>query len=231
MAGSVSFFDTWDTYKKVVASNCMFHREIGAKLHEALSGQFNQKPFSLLDLGCGDAATLVPLLKGLRLTRYKGVDLSQAALVLAAENLESLNCPVQLDHTDILTALAENETYDVIHASFVLHHLPSDQKAEFFRRVAQRLNPGGILLLTDVVREEEESLDTYLNRYCGWLKSEWPSLDMKEKDMITDHIMHNDFPEPYSILDSQARAAGLSADVPLARYLWHWLLCFNRATA
>jgi SAM-dependent methyltransferase len=229
MAGPVSFFDTWDTYQKVVASNCMFHREIGAKLHEALSNRFDQKPFCLLDLGCGDAATLVPLLNGLRLTRYKGVDLSQAALLLAAENLESLNCAVQLDHADILAALGEDETYDVIHASFVLHHLPSDQKAEFFRRVARRLNPGGMLLLIDVVREEDESLDTYLGRYCTWLRRDWPALDANEKDMITDHIMHNDLPEPYSILDGQARAAGLAAGVPLARYLWHRLMCFNRA--
>lgn len=229
MAGAVSFFETWDTYQKVVASNCMYHREIGATLHEALRSRFDQKPFSLLDLGCGDAATLVPLLKGLRLTRYKGVDLAQAALLLAAENLESLNCPVQLDRADILEALTENETYDVIQASFVLHHLPLEQKTEFFRRVAQRLNPRGMLLLTDVVREEDESLDTYLGRYCSWLRTEWPALDTKEKDMITDHIMHNDLPEPFSMLDREAQAAGLTPGVPLARYLWHWLICFNRA--
>src|ERR1019366_5925891 len=65
-----SFFDTWDIYQKVVAGNYMFHREIGAELKRVLRAQFDGRPISILDLGCGDAAALVPLLEGLPLQAW-----------------------------------------------------------------------------------------------------------------------------------------------------------------
>jgi hypothetical protein len=63
---SGSFFDAWDTYQKVVAGDYMFHREIGAELKRVLHALFGGRSFSILDLGCGDAATLAPLLGGWR---------------------------------------------------------------------------------------------------------------------------------------------------------------------
>ena len=60
-----SFFDVWDTYQKVVSGDYMFHQEIGAELRKLLHAQFEGRSFSILDLGCGDAATLAPLLEGL----------------------------------------------------------------------------------------------------------------------------------------------------------------------
>src|SRR5271168_2273872 len=103
------------------------------------------RPFSILDLGCGDAATLVPLLDGLPVERYKGVDLAEPALMLATNNLKSLPCPASLTHEDILAALAEDTTYDVICSSFALHHLPTHQKAEFFRPAAQRVKADSLV--------------------------------------------------------------------------------------
>ena len=57
---------------------------------------------------------------------------------------------------------AGSALYDVVYTSFALHHLPTEQKAEFFCRVAERLEKDGLLLLTDIVREEDESLPVYL---------------------------------------------------------------------
>ena len=90
---SGSFFDAWDTYQKVVAGDYMFHREIGVEMNRVLRARFDARSFSFLDLGCGDAAALAPLLEGLPIQRYKGVDLSETALALAAENLKALPCP------------------------------------------------------------------------------------------------------------------------------------------
>jgi len=224
-----SFFDTWDTYQKVVAGNYMFHKEIAAELQRLLRTHFNGRPFSILDLGCGDAATLAPLLDGLALKRYKGVDLSDAALALAAEHLGALPCPVELAHGHILAALAENVTHDVIYSSFVLHHLPTVQKAEFFQLAAQRLDKGGLLLLVDVMREEDESLEVYHERYCDWLRGSFSALNREEKDLICDHIVKNDLPDATSVLRAQARAAGLEAAFCSAYQGWHCLLSFTHA--
>lgn len=223
------FFDAWATYQKVVAGNYMFHREIGAELDVAIRTHFAGRPFSFLDLGCGDAAALAPLLKALPPERYKGVDLSDNALTLAAENLKFLPCPVELVHEDIMATLTEDGRDDVIHSSFALHHLPTVQKAEFFRRAAQRLTQGGLLLLIDVVREEDESLEVYHRHYCAWLRSSFHDLNEDEKDAICDHILKNDRPEARSLLQAQAEAAGLKVAPPGTHYGWHWLLCFTPA--
>lgn len=224
-----SFFDTWDIYQKVVAGNYMFHREIGAELKRVLRAHFDGRPISILDLGCGDAAALAPLLKGLALQRYRGVDLSETALALAAENLKALPCPVELTHGHILAALAEDSSYDVIYSSFALHHLPAAQKAEFFSLATKRLNKGGLLLLVDVMREEDETLYVYHRRYCDWLRSSFGALNGGEKDLICDHIVNNDLPEPRSVLETQAKAAGLALSLHDTRFYWHWLLGFTRA--
>ncbi|PNE10575.1 MAG: methyltransferase type 12, partial [Beijerinckiaceae bacterium] len=92
---AAAFFDVWHTYRKVVAANYMHHKEIKAQLERVLLAQFASRPFSFLDLGCGDAATLAPLLASMAVQRYKGVDLSETALALAAENLKALSCPVE----------------------------------------------------------------------------------------------------------------------------------------
>ena len=83
---TTAFFDVWHTYRKVVAVNYMHHREtVKAHIEQMLHAQFVGLPFSFLDLGCGDAATLAPLLASMAVQRYKGVDLSETALALAAK--------------------------------------------------------------------------------------------------------------------------------------------------
>jgi NAD(P)-dependent dehydrogenase (short-subunit alcohol dehydrogenase family) len=65
---ATAFFDVWHTYRKVVATNYMHHMEIKAHIERVLRAQFAGRPFSFLDLGCGDAATLAPLLDKFVLT-------------------------------------------------------------------------------------------------------------------------------------------------------------------
>jgi cyclopropane fatty-acyl-phospholipid synthase-like methyltransferase len=125
--------------------------------------------------------------------------------------------------------IEDTATYDVVYTSFALHHLPTDQKAEFFSHAAQRLEKDGFLLLVDVMREEDESLDVYRRRYCDWLRRNWTGLDAHEMDSVCDHLVNNDLPEPCSVLEAQAHAAGLGRVSPVARYGWHRFLCFTRA--
>jgi SAM-dependent methyltransferase len=225
------FVDAWETYRKIVTGNHMFHREIGAELHDLLHRTFEERPFSMLDLGCGDAATIVPMLRGLTLSRYKGVDLSEPALALAADNLKDLRCPVDLERADISIALAEDLLYDVIHISFALHHLTTEQKGRFFRLASERLAEGGLLLLVDVVREEDETLDLYYEHYCARLRADWTTLDTAEREVLCEHIVENDLPEPYSLLRAQAEVAGLVATADGAKHGWHRLMSYSHARA
>ncbi|MDY7013154.1 MAG: ubiquinone biosynthesis protein UbiE, partial [Cyanobacteriota bacterium] len=49
------FNQQWQLYQKILFNNYMGHQEIYGVLHELLINDL-KKPFSLLDLGCGDAS-------------------------------------------------------------------------------------------------------------------------------------------------------------------------------
>ncbi|MEF3365810.1 class I SAM-dependent methyltransferase [Methylocystis sp. 9N] len=225
---SGEIFDLWDTYKKVVVRDFMFHRALSEEVERGLKSRFGDRAYSLLDLGCGDASVFAPVLLRAPPGRYKGVDLSDTALALAAANLKSLPCAVELAHSDMLSALDGGAVYDAIHSSFVLHHLSTEEKAEFFRRAARALAPGGVILLVDTTREEDETRDDYLRHYFDWIDSGWEGLSALERDAIIEHISTSDWPEPLSLLDSQARAAGLRRLPGDAKHRWHRLMRFER---
>ncbi len=228
-AAAVRFFHAWDTYAKVVAANYMFHREIGEAVTEALRARFGERSFSILDLGCGDAATFAPLLDGFPVRSYRGADLSEAALALARQNLAGLDCPVTLSQADLMSELSDSEPHDLIYVSFALHHLAAEQKAAFFRAAARKLRPGGLLLVADVFREEGQSLTAYLDAYCGYLRDGMVTLEQSERDAIREHIVNFDLPEPPSLLQARAEAAGLRIFRESAPQKWHRLLAFAQA--
>ena len=67
---------------------------------------------------------IVETLKGTRVAHYYGIALSSAALELARKALESLGCPVTLDHRDFVEALRDwPESVDVAWIGLSLHHL------------------------------------------------------------------------------------------------------------
>ena len=227
---AIRFFHVWDTYARVVGGNYMFHRELGEALRAALVAHFQGRPFSLVDLGCGDAATLAPVLQDLPVSHYLGADLSQPALELAGQNLSDLSCPVELRHADMRDALPELQApADVIYSSFALHHLLRDEKAGFFRAASQKLAADGVMLLVDVVREENQSLDAYHLAYTRWLRATMTGLDRAEHDAICDHVVNNDFPEPWTEIESMARAAGLRTVSVATPQIWHRLMAFVHA--
>lgn len=229
MLYSGEIFDLWDTYKKVVDKDFMFHRALSEEIERALRTRYEGRVFTMLDLGCGDASVLAPILKRIPPASYTGVDLSERALELARENLRSLPCPVSLTHGDMLSALTDGERYDVLHSSFVLHHLATSDKAEFFKLSASALAPDGIVLLIDTVREEDETREDYLRHYLGWIDKDWAGISEAERSAIFEHISTSDRPDPLSVLDAKAQAAGLRRLPGDDKHLWHRLMRFEKA--
>lgn len=88
------FFDGWSLYRKIVDLNYLFHREAKEAFTRWLDRR--NKPFSFLDLGCGDAAFASELLRGRPLIYYTGMDLSPIALELAQKNILGLTAPSKL---------------------------------------------------------------------------------------------------------------------------------------
>src|SRR5215212_8309266 len=90
------FFREWQTYRKMVDNNYLFHREAYARLNRYLVDEF-VAPFRFLDIACGDASATVGALLGTQISHYHGIDQSPAALALAREALSALSCPVMIE--------------------------------------------------------------------------------------------------------------------------------------
>lgn len=217
------FFDAWAIYDQVLDNNYMFHMEIYQDVGRIIAQRYAERPFAILDLGCGSARHLAQALGGRAVTRYLGYDLSETALAHAAHNLTPLGATVELRQGDLLEGLQTNrESFDLIFSSFALHHLTAADKTDFFLRAYQQIEDHGLLLLVDVVREEDErELQPHLDRYCDWLRSDWKALLPEALDLLCDHIQNSDFPEIASDLAAMATRAGFGEPAEINRFGWY----------
>lgn len=202
------FNDNWQIYQKILQNNYMEHCEIYSVLHEFLVHRV-QKPFQLLDLGCGDASIAVPALMGTSIQAYYGIDLSQAAITLAFDNLAAISCPKKLiegDFTALVPQLVstQQKRFDIILASFSLHHLKLKQKDKLMGQLFQLLKPEGVLIIVDIVRQQAEERTTYIDRYLRNVRQGWTALSTQEVSSIEAHITSSDFPETQKTLQQLA---------------------------
>jgi SAM-dependent methyltransferase len=229
-AGANNFFDEWSVYDQVLGHNYMHHDDIYRDVQRFLADRYDDRPFTLLDLGCGSARHLARALKGRSISHYIGYDLSDVALAHASGNLSLIGCPFELHQGNLLNGLrTTNETVDVVFTSFALHHLATGEKEMFFQLAYERLRKDGILLLIDTMREEGEERPVYLDRYCAWLRSNCETLAPAALDLLCDHIRGNDFPETTADLKAMALRAGFGRGVEITRMGWHHTWCFDRA--
>ncbi|MFM7440335.1 MAG: class I SAM-dependent methyltransferase, partial [Snowella sp.] len=189
------FFDAWSLYDQVLNCNYMFHDELYQSVKRLLNQHYSDRPLKILDLGCGSARHLAPILKEQKIERYRGYDLSEVAIAKARENLAPVQGSIELRQGDLLAGLQEIvENFDLIFASFALHHLSLIEKSQFFTLASEKLNSQGILLLIDVMREETENCDQFFQHYSAWIESDWTAIASLGKESIYEHIRNHDFP-------------------------------------
>lgn len=223
------FFDAWTVYDQILDHNYMFHNELFEDLHKFLVDRTTNNPITILDLGCGSARHLATVLTWIPVAQYCGYDLSETALRHARLNLKVLDCPVELIQDDLLSGLKkQNKFFDVIFSSFACHHLNETEKLHFFQMANQCLKESGILVLIDVVRAEDESLNVYLDGYCNWLRSNWSAMLPEALEFACEHIYGNDRPERISDLFMKGRAAGFQKCSKVSYYHRHVMLSFEK---
>lgn len=205
----------------------MFHREIYAHVTAMLSQRRASGPYSLLDLGCGNTRFIAPCLKATTPSRYAGVDLSEAALTEAREYLRGLD-NVALHHQDMLQALQATEaSFDVIFSGYAVHHLDAKGKQDLFHACASKLAPGGQFILVDVVREEGQTREQYLEGYLNVMRTQWTAVRPDHLEEACDHVAAYDYPETFSDLKRMAAAASLTNVRLLDRFAQHHILVFS----
>ena len=222
------FARSWSLYDHITEHNYMFHQEIYAEISELLKQRHDAGQYWMLDLGCGNARYLVPALTETMPAHYQGIDLSQAALDEAADYLAELPS-VTLTHGDLLQAVeSTTDTWDVIFTGYALHHLSAEDKARFFQAVARCLSPGGWLVMVDVVREEKQSREHYLEGYLKFMRETWVKVPPEQLDEACAHVESYDFPECLSTLNEMAEASGLAHGQLINRHGQHHTVMFSR---
>lgn len=130
---------------------------------------------SALEIGPGD----MQLASGL-LDLYQAVTVIDSApnMLDRARDIARTNGSLNVLDAD-LDMLASNLRFDAIAAAMVLHHQP--QPAAFFAQAAEHLNPGGLLLIAELDRHEQD----WVREACGdlWLGFEPDELH----NWATDH--------------------------------------------
>lgn len=228
------WFNQWHVYRAIVDANWMAHGEIFDAVRKWVLMRY-PGPFTLLDLGCGDAGFIKGTFDETGLWAYTGVDASQAALAKARTELVGARFEVQLLEADVLSYVRGEpaqaaRTCDAILASFVVHHLPAREKQEFFRLAHANLAPRGSLLFADVFRRDGEPREDYLARYVGMMLRDWMGMPPESLASTIEHVTQRDFPETSEVLSAMAREAGFQGPQELFRDItgFHRLLAFTK---
>jgi SAM-dependent methyltransferase len=207
-AALAQFQQQWATYRKLVESDCLCHRELGGILRSTLNDVF-KSPFSFLDIACGDAFMMKTALRGTQVRHYHGIDLSQAALEIAAANLADLPFKVDLDHRDFVEAMLRRpEHADAAWCSLSIHHLATADKLKLMQAIRRATGSRGIFLLYEPTRRDGEDRPAWLDRFLRTNKPRWNVLTADEWEQIWHHVTTCDFPETGPVWCELGRQAG-----------------------
>lgn len=222
------FRSNWGLYDGLAAANYMFHREIYGEVARLLRERHARGPYSLIDLGCGNARFLAPCLAPVPPRGYTGVDLSGAALAEAGRLLADLPA-VELVEGDMLARLeADPGGRDVVFSGYALHHLDPERKRRFLAAAFRSLAPGGLMILVDVARAPGEDRPAYIAGYLRMMREEWTAIDRLQVEEACAHVSAHDFPETVADLEAMAREGGFGRVQLLSRHRQHHLWVMER---
>lgn len=116
---------------------------------------------------------------------------------------------------------------DVIFSGFAVHHLDPAEKEALLRACKARLRPGGLFIMVDVLREDGQSREQYLECYLGSMRQQWTAVIPEQLEEACRHVAEFDFPETLFTLTRMASDAGFGATQVVERYAQHHLLVFT----
>ena len=121
------------------------------RVHRRLLDQAGLQPGQrVLEIGCGTGNLLLAAKRAQPAATVVGLDPDLAALARAHRKARRRGLAVQLDRGYADELPYADESVDVVLSSFMLHHVPADQRESAVREVLRVLRPGGALHLVDV---------------------------------------------------------------------------------
>ncbi len=176
----------------------------------------------LLDVGCGAGNYTIKMLSKLPDLHCTLVDLSMPMLQKAEERVsKATSGKIRTVQQDIREAKLEDHGFDIILAGAVLHHLRDDEDWEqTFTKLYHLLKPGGCLMISDLITQENPILDAYTwERYGDYLEN----IGGKEyRQKVLDYVDKEDSPRSMSYQLELMKKVGFSSTEIL-----HKNMCFG----
>ena len=199
-----SVFDEWSLYDEIIERNYMKHAEISAAVSRDLSSM-NLNPVNkgsankineIWDLGCGCGAMAAKILGGWSVSKYTGVDLSQAGLARIEANLSASVSSVCTESSEIVDFLDQQVSVcpSVILASFSLHHFPMEEIQRVLELIVKHMDSQSRFVWIDTVRQTHETREEFNRRFLLDISTQWTSLLPEQMLEVEEHITQYDFP-------------------------------------
>jgi hypothetical protein len=117
---------------------------------------------------------------------------------------------VDLDHRDFVEALLRrSEHAGAVWCSLSIHHLSTKDKLRLMKAIRTATGAGGMFLLYEPTRQENEDRDAFLDRFQQINEPLWRAiLTPSEWSQIWDHVTTCDFPETAAAWCQLGRDAG-----------------------
>jgi len=168
--------------------------EISLELITEASKRIIPKAQKILDIGCGAGNYTLKMLTKIADLNCTLVDLSKPMLDKAKERVstKTSNAVVTIQG-DIREVYLKENSFDIILAGAVLHHLRDDNDWETtFQKLYNLLKPGGCLMISDLITQETEAVNEYTwERYGAYLES----IDGKNyRKKVLDYVEKEDSP-------------------------------------
>ncbi|MBA4106986.1 MAG: hypothetical protein C0485_14655 [Pirellula sp.] len=201
-------FEQRSMYDAVVTGNYMHHAELVAALG-AWAREFG-RPLRIVDLGCGDASLATKSFAGARVEHYVGIDLAESSIEQVRLSTAAWAGRVELICGNLLDALhgMGDGSANVVLASYSLHHFSTADKVKLLGEISRVLEPSGVLLWIDAVRNEGESREEFVDGLACEIKRDWTLLSVEERQRAAEHVLASDFPETERWMMEQTAAAG-----------------------
>jgi SAM-dependent methyltransferase len=189
------FDKNWERYLRSIHNNFLYHQEMFSMFDKFLKEHFDNKPFALADMGCGDGSVILGALMNKPITQYIGVDAAADLMHKAPQVLDSLTCDKQFICGDMAQVIKTLPTLDIIFCSYALHHLSHESKVAFILDCKNKLADNGFLILVDGVLAQNQTRDEWLAALEKRYFEATPNHTEDELASFRKHVHNDDFPE------------------------------------
>ncbi|HZY43077.1 MAG TPA: class I SAM-dependent methyltransferase [Anaerolineae bacterium] len=162
----------------------------------AAAAATNSQATRSLDIGCGAGNYTLKLLERLPNLAVTLIDLSAPMLERAVTRIGAITSqPITTLQGDIRNIEFEAESFDIIMAAAVFHHLRGDDEwRSVFARCYAALKPGGSMWISDLITHDSPAVQALMwqryGEYLIQLKGE------AYRDLVFGYIEQEDTPRP-----------------------------------